>query len=32
MAIVKFTANLKRFYPDLKEIVVEGHKVCDVFG
>ena len=30
MAIVKFTANLKRFYPDLKEIQVEGQKVCDV--
>ena len=30
MAIVKFTANLKRFYPDLETVEVEGKTVSDV--
>ncbi len=30
MAIVKFTANLKRFYPDLVPTQVKGETVSDV--
>ncbi len=30
MAIVKFTANLKRFYPDLQPTQVKGETVSDV--
>ena len=30
MAIIKFTANLKRFYPDLKPTQVNGETVADV--
>ncbi|MCO6360492.1 molybdopterin synthase subunit MoaD [Roseivirga pacifica] len=29
MATVKFTSNLKRFYPDLKPIVVNGKTVAE---
>jgi sulfur-carrier protein len=30
MAVVKFTPNLKRFFPDLCEVEVEGATVADV--
>ena len=30
MAVVKFTPNLKRFFPDLSEIEVEGANVAEV--
>lgn len=30
MALVKFTANLKRFYPELQPTEVEGQTVSDV--
>ena len=30
MAIVKFTANLKRFYPDLQPTKVKGESVSEV--
>ena len=30
MAVVKFTPNLKRFFPDLCEVEVEGTTVADV--
>ena len=32
MAHVKFTPNLKRFFPDLKTIEVEGETVADVIA
>jgi sulfur-carrier protein len=30
MAVVKFTPNLKRFFPDLCEVEVEGANVAEV--
>jgi len=30
MAIVRFTPNLKRFYPDLDEITVEANTIAEV--
>ncbi|MDA0196010.1 MAG: MoaD/ThiS family protein [Bacteroidetes bacterium] len=30
MAIVKFTANLKRFYPELEPITAQGETVAEV--
>ncbi len=32
MAHIKFTPNLKRFFPDLKEIEVEGSTVADIIA
>jgi molybdopterin synthase sulfur carrier subunit len=32
MALVKFTPNLKRFFPDLCEIEVEGATVAEVLA
>lgn len=32
MAVVKFTPNLKRFFPDLAEIEVEGANIAEVLA